>query len=176
VSEQPGRYQRSAAGLVGAMIVLVGLIVAFVVVRNAVRVDPPSPVHAVDYTPQLEVARAQADFHVLAPTDVPPGWRITQAVFTPGAQAHWHLAGLTDRGRYVGLEQARRSGRSMVAEYVDPQPSRGQPVTVDGRRWTTWTDDQGDLALVRSSSGTTALVVGHDVPRDELLAYVAGLR
>jgi hypothetical protein len=176
VSEQPGRYQRSAAGMAGALVVLVGVLVAFVVVRGAIREDPPSPVHAIDYRPQLDYARGEADFHVLAPSSLPAGWRITQATYTPGTDAHWHLAGLTADDRYVGLEQADRSVRSLLEEYVDPQPSRGGSVTVSGQRWSTWHDDGGDLALVRSGDGVTTLVVGHDVPREQLTGYVGRLR
>ena len=60
--------------------------------------------------------------------------------------------------------------------YVDAAATQGEPTTVEGRRWSTWTDDGGDLALVREDGGTTTLVVGHDVPADELEAFVASLR
>ena len=50
------------------------------------------------------------------------------------------------------------------------------PVDVAGRPWTTYTDPGGDLALVRTDGRATTLVVGHDVPREALLGYVAGLR
>ena len=43
-------------------------------------------------------------------------------------------------------------------------------------RWATYSDGGGDRALVRRDSGTTTLVVGHDVPQDELVAYAASLR
>lgn len=176
MSEQPGRYQRSAAGMVGAMLVLVAVLVVFVAVRGLVRESPPSPVHAVDYRPQAAYARSQADFHVLAPTSLPDGWRVTQATYTPGVREHWHLGALTDHDRYVGLEQADQPVRSMLEQYVDPRPSRGQPVTVAGRRWSTWHDDGGDVALVRGGEGVTTLVVAHDVSHAELVDYVTRLR
>jgi hypothetical protein len=64
----------------------------------------------------------------------------------------------------------------MVHEYVDRAASRGGSTDVAGRRWSTYTDSGGDLALVRRQGGTTTLVIGHDVPRSQLVAYVASLR
>ena len=42
--------------------------------------------------------------------------------------------------------------------------------------WTTYTDSGGDLALVRRAEGTTTLVVGHEVPQGDLVAFAASLR
>ncbi len=47
---------------------------------------------------------------------------------------------------------------------------------VGTRSWETWSDEGGDLALVREAGGTTTLVVGHEVPRDELVAFAESLR
>jgi hypothetical protein len=176
VSEQPGRYQRTAPGMVGAMIVLVLLVVGFAVVGDLVRQEPPSPVSTVDYRPALDQARQQADYRVLAPERLPAGWRATQVQFSPGPEQHWHLAFLTDEGRYVGLEQARTGPQPLLHEYVDAEPVEGQPVTVDGARWATWHDDGGDLALVRTEAGVSTVLVGHDVPTSELIDFLGRLR
>ena len=45
-----------------------------------------------------------------------------------------------------------------------------------GERWATWTDEGGDLALVRRVDGITTLVVGHEVPREDLVDFAASLR
>jgi hypothetical protein len=175
VSEQPGRYQRSAAGMVGAMLVLVGLLMAFVLIRGANRDDPPSPVRAVDYHSALEHARASAGFPLLAPPHLPPGWRATSVTFTPEPDAHWHLGLLTDQNRYIGLEQGDDPVRSMLTAYVDPDPAHGTDVTIDGRTWQSWSDSGGDQALVRRQGDTTTLVVG-TVSRTVLADYVESLR
>ena len=97
--------------------------------------------------------------------------------FNDQSQPRWHLGVLTDHDRYVGLEQAERPVRQMVQQYVDKDASRGAPVRGRrdrrGRRTPT---RGGDLALVRQDGATTTLVVGHDVPRAQLLAYTASLR
>ena len=176
VSEQAGRYQRSAAGMVGAMIVLVVAVVGFVVLRNVNQPEPSNPVRAVNYTPDLRYAREQASFHVLAPASLPAGWRATTVEYVPGAQESWHLGILTDTNRYVGLEQSKTPVGSMVEQFVDPHATKGAPVSVAGTTWSTWTDAGGDRALVRRASGVTTLVIGHDLSRQTLVDFTASLR
>jgi hypothetical protein len=162
--------------MVGAMLVLLVVVVAFVVFRDVNRSDPPSPVQDVEYAQAAEFAREQAGFELLTPPTLPAGWRATSVRFVPGADERWHLGMLTDEDRYVGLEQAEVSVESMLETHVDEVVERGEPVTVDGQRWETWTDEGGDLALVRRDGETTTLVVGHEVPVDELAAFTASLR
>ncbi len=162
--------------MVGALVVLLGLIAVFVVLRAVNRTTPPSPVHAIDYHQDVRYARKQAGIHLLAPPSLPAGWKATTVNYVDGAQEHWHLGCLTGAGRYVGLEQADRPVLTMVRAYVDPQPSRGAPVMIDGAAWKTYTDSGGDLGLVHRAGNTTTLVVGHDVARGELVTYVKSLR
>lgn len=163
-------------GMVGAMLVLVAVVVAFVVFRDVNRDDPVSPVRSVDYTNDAAYAREQASFDLLAPPSLPQGWQATTVEFVPGREDRWHLGLLTDAGRYVGLEQSDDPVESMLETHVDPTTEPGEPVLVDGVRWSTWTDAGGDLALVRRADGTTTLVVGHHVPREDLVGFASSLR
>lgn len=174
MSEQPGRYQRSASGMVGAMLVLLAVIAAFVAFRAINRNDPENPVRPVDYQQTLEYARSQAAFPLLAPPSLPKGWRATSVTFVP-RPTRWHLGVLTDDDRYIGLEQSRGSVADMVQRYVDQEAARGRPVEVDGKSWQTWTDAGGDTALSRVQDGVTTLVVG-TAGRDVLVDYVESLR
>ena len=176
MSEQSARYQRSVGGLLGALVVLVVLVVGYVVVRAVFTPRDSTPVRSVDYARVVPAARQAARFDLLAPERLPTGWRATSAGFTSGGRQHWHLGVLTDRSRYVGLEQGDRSVASMVDEFVDPGASHRAPTEVAGRIWATYADAQGDLALVSRQDRTTTLVVGHDVPRQELRSYVTSLR
>ena len=162
--------------MVGAMVVLVALIVGWIGFKALTTQDPDNPVKTVDYEQVVPAAKRTAPFDLVAPASLPDGWRATSVNFSDGAPAAWHLGVLTDRDRYVGLEQADRSVRKMLVEHVDEAPTRGEPVEVEGVRWATYSDGGGDRALVRRDSGTTTLVVGHDVPQDELVAYAASLR
>ncbi len=161
-------------GMVGAMIVLVAVVLAFVVLRDINRTDPESPVRAVEYEQTARFARQQAAIEVVAPEPLPEGWKVTSVEFVP-RPARWHLGQLTDEGKYVGLEQADRSPESMVETYVDQDATRGEEVTVEGDSWTSWTDAGGDTALVRSDGSTTTLVVGTADQR-VLVDYIKTLR
>lgn len=162
--------------MVGALVVSVGIILVFVVAREVTRSDLPSPVRDVDYAKVADFARRQAPFDLVSPASLPHGWRATTVDYVDGEDARWHLGMLTDEEQYVGLEQTDSSTQSMLETYVDEDTARGEPVDIDGTRWSTWTDEGGDLALVRSESEAAVLVVGHRVPRDELVAFVRSLR
>ena len=173
MSEQPGRYQRSASGMIGAMLVLLAVVGAFVVFRAVNRNEPESPVRTVDYQQTLDYARDQADFPLPAPASLPEGWRATSVDFVP-EPLRWHLGLLTDEDRYVGLEQSRSSVDKMVETYVDPEAIRGKPVQVEGQTWRTWTDEGGDTALTRETGEVTTLVVG-TAGLDVLVDFVESL-
>jgi hypothetical protein len=172
VSEQPGRYQRSTAGMLGAMLVLLLVVGAFVVFRELNRDEPPNPAVAQDFLTPAKYARTAADFPLLAPDRLPDGWIATSVSFTDGKRQAWHLGTLTDDRRYVGLEQAERPVDGMVEDYVDPEATQGDDVTIDGQTWQTFTDSGDDLAIVRQADGVTTLLVGpvSEATLEELLA------
>jgi hypothetical protein len=159
--------------MIGAMLVLLAVIGAYVAFRAVNRNEPESPVRAVDYQQTLDYARGQVDFPLLAPASLPEGWRATSADFVP-EPARWHLGVLTDEDRYVGLEQSRSSLEKMVETYVDREAVRGKTVQVEGEAWRTWTDGDGDTALTRVDDEVTALVVG-TAGLDVLVDYVESL-
>lgn len=174
MSEQPAKYQRSTGGLIGALIVSVVVVLGFVLLRDLGRSEVEAEVKEVDYQQVLEYTRDQVDFEPLAPATLPEGWRATSARMTP-QPARWHLGVLTDQDRYIGLEQSRSSEANMVRRYVDAEAVEGDPVTIDGRTWNTWTDEGGDNALSRVNDGVTVVVVG--TPDQELLVdYAESLR
>ncbi len=174
MSEPAGRYQRSAAGMIGAMLVLLAVIAAFVAFRALNRNNPDSPVQPVDYQQTLDYARGQVDFPLLAPESLPKGWRATSVDFVP-EPPRWHLGVLTGQNRYVGLEQSRTSVHDMVDKYVDPDAAPGRPVQVRGESWRSWTDPGGDTALTLEQNGVTTLVVS-TTGQDVLVGYVESLR
>jgi hypothetical protein len=176
VSGQAGRYQRSGVGMIGALVVLLVLIGGYVALRSLTSNDPVRVVKAVDYRQTAAFARRSADFHVLVPGRLPAGWRVTTVSYRPAPAQHWHLGALTDKGRYVGLEQGAEPVRSMVGTYVDQDAVAGRGADVAGSTWRSWTDSGGDLAFTRRNRRTTTLVVGHDVPRQELVGYITSLR
>jgi hypothetical protein len=175
MSERPGRYQRSFSGMVGAMIVLVLVVALFVAFRAINRSQPESTVDAVDYTQPAEFAREQARFPVLAPSELPAGWRATSVRFDNGRDQAWHVGFLTRDDDYVGLEQADETAEDLVEQYVDQDATEGDPVALDGEEWQSWTDEGGDTALVRETDEVTTLVVG-TVDQETLVEFVHTLR
>jgi hypothetical protein len=175
MSETPGRYQRSFSGMVGALVILVLVILAFVGFRGLVRNDPASPVKPVDYEQDASYARDVAPFPVLAPRRLPAGWIATSVEYNQIGKPSWHLGTLTADRHYVGLEQSRTPVAKMVARFVDPEAVRGADVRLAGRSWQTWTDAGHDLALVTADPKVTTLVVG-PVSRSTLERFVRTLR
>ena len=174
MSERPGRYQRSFAGMIGAMLVLLGAVAAFVLFRDAVRDEPETPVRAIDYERPAEYAAEQASFDLVAPRELPEGWKATSVRYTPGRAESWHIGFLTDEGRYIGLEQADELLSTMVRDHVDEDAVQGDDVEIDGETWQGWTDEGGDTALVREERDLVTLVVG-TADRDTLVEFVRSL-
>jgi hypothetical protein len=178
VSEQGGRYQRSFSGMVGAMVVMVALIVAFVVLRGLNRTDPSVEPDRVDYLDVVSgVARAGGE-PVVYPPELPDGWFATSAVF--GVKGIWSLSLLTDEEHFVGVRQARgtESVEDLVATYVDDAATEGDLVTLDSPladEWRSFTDSGGDYALVAEVDDSTVLVVG-TAPDQEIQDLTASLR
>jgi hypothetical protein len=142
------RLQRSYAGMVGALIVVVVLGVLVVVLNGSD--DKTTPVRTVDWAAWVKAGRAERQLALFAPTKLPAGWRATSVRYTGGNEARWHLGLLTDSGKYAGIEESRPSTSDLVEQYVDQDAVRGRDVTVAGETWQTWTDAGGDYAVVRA--------------------------
>jgi hypothetical protein len=164
-----GRYQRSSGGLIGALLVTVGAVIAFAVFRALTTDDAPTPIRAVDYAAVVQGARSDGKLAVLAPEWLPLGWKATSATYTRGVSPTWHLGMLTGERKYVGVEEARTSIRSLVDEHVDESAQRGKDVTIGNEKWQTWTDSGGDYAVARVLDGPkgaqeSVLVLGSAPP------------
>jgi hypothetical protein len=178
---RPNRYAGPWTGMVGALLVVVGVVVLFVVWRALNRDNDAVPPPTVDYQNWLSSVHADGRLAGLAPASLPAGWRPTSAQFGAGASPHWHLGVLTRDGQYVGLEEGLDPLADQVHQYVDDAARRGPDVRIGGRTWQTWTDAGGDYAVVRQQpapKGTvpeTVLVVG-SAPPDQVRAFAASLR
>jgi len=174
------RYQRSSGGLVGALLVTVLAVIAFVVFRGVIRDDAPTPVRAVDYVTAVEAARADQQLLVLAPDRLPLGWKMTSAAYDDGPSPAWHLGALTDDTKYVGVEESRSSIEDLVEEHVDAAAERGRDVAIAGETWQTWTDAGGDYAVARSlaagGSRTESVLVVGTAPEREIRDYAGTLK
>ncbi|UYM06244.1 DUF4245 domain-containing protein [Solicola gregarius] len=149
--------------------VLAGLVVAF---TAFLRDDPPKPASDVDYRQIATEASEGVDYPLLAPADVPDGWRANAARLDPGDPPSWHLGMVTADDDYVGLEQAEASVGSMVKKYARGARSDGT-ASLGGETWSVRVADD-ETTFVRRDSDVTVLVTG-DAPRDEMEGYVESL-
>jgi hypothetical protein len=180
VSEQPGRYQRSPAGMVGALIVTVLVIVAFVAFRALNRTGLDVEPQRVDYL--AEVGYAQQELQtsrpdLVYPARLPAGWYATSITFSTGGAPGVELSMLTPDDQYVGFVQSSLTTPELLTKYVDAHPAPGPPVRVSGSvagDWGTWTDAGGDTALVAEHEGQALLVFG-TVSKDQLEQLAASL-
>ena len=159
MSEQSARYQRSASGMVGAMLVLLLLIGAFLGFRALNRDDLAVEPEGVDY--REVVGFAQADgWTVVYPESVPGDWRAT-SVDSASEQA-WGIGFLSPEG-FVGVRQSGASVDELLATYVDEDVEPGGSVAVDSsisRTWRAYSDAGGDLGYLATVGGHRVLVYG----------------
>lgn len=162
MTEQPGRYQRSTSGMVGALLVTVLVILAFVAFRACSRTNLDVRPDHVDYLTPVHDAQ-QAGDHLVYPATLPSGWYATRVDYLPGDKPQLGLSLLTGANRYVGVQLSPLPVPELLTRYVDPQPTAGAPVTLDRgvvTRWNTWTDAGGDTALVARWRGESLMVFG----------------
>lgn len=171
------RTQRSVAGMVGALIVVVAIGVVWVKIGGSGQ--KATPIRTVDWSSWVKAGRTDHQLMVFAPTALPSGWRATSVDYAAGAAAHWHLGLLTGSGKYVGIEESRDSAEQLAQQYVDEAAVRGADVTVAGATWQTWTDSGGDYALVRpvalGGRPYETVLVGGSGGRADIRAFVATL-
>jgi hypothetical protein len=158
VSEQPGRYQRSFSGMVGALVILLVGIGAFVIFRAVTREDVEVEPESIDYLEAVGFAQ-DADWEVAYPPSVPQGWQATSVESNPGRE--WGIGFLTPDG-FAGIHQSEGSSSDLLETYVDEEPTEGEPVTIAGQEWEAWSDDGGDRGYLGEVDGQQVLVYGSE--------------
>ena len=177
-SGDAGRYTRSSAGMIGALLVTLLVIGAFVGLRALNRTDVDVKPDKVDYLAQVRYAQ-ESGASLVYPAKLPSGWYATTMTYAPGKPPELELSMLTGAGQYVGFVESARSVPELLTTYVDPHPASAPPVTVAGSvvtEWSTWTDGTGDTALAATrgaGASQESLLVFGTVPRAQL-AQLAG--
>ncbi len=174
--EQPGRYQRSTAGLVAAMLVTVVAVGALVLVRDLFRNDLTTRPQPVDYLAAVRYAQ-ESDIEVVYPRSVPEDWIATTAGLTPGEPPAWGVGLLTDEERFVGVRQEQRSLDHLLDTYVDEDTSALPEAGIDSAvadSWQVFEDDGGDRAYAAEVGETVILVYG-SAPQADLEQVVGEL-
>ena len=155
-------YQRSASGLVGALLVTLLVIGAFVAFRALNRDELEVGPEAVDYREQAGLAQA-AGLDVVYPRNLPEGWQATNVEVAPGERPVWGVSLLTETERYIGIRQEDDQLDDLLATYVDEDVRARPDARVDGsvaERWQLFEDDGGDLAYAAELADQWVVVYG----------------
>jgi Protein of unknown function (DUF4245) len=171
---KPSRHQRSMAGMIGAMLSTLLVILGFVALRGFTRdqVEVESP--PVDYLDAVGAA-ADAGLALVHPRELPAGWRATSVDLTRDESPEWTLGMLTDDGRFVGIRQETESADDLAVVALDEDAVEGDEVTVSSAvsdTWTVWTDEGGDTGYAAAVGEETVLVYG-SAPAEDLEEVIA---
>ncbi|MBM9459768.1 DUF4245 family protein [Nocardioides sp. zg-536] len=165
-SGRPGRYQRSAWGLVVSLLVTVVALAGLYAFTGAFRNDFEIKPEKVDYLASVAAAQ-QAGLSPAYPASLPKGWIATGAEVTPGDRPVFTLRMLTDENRFVGVRQEDASIGSLVSRWVDEDAEDAEGYTVPAsvtapvaREWEGFVDASGDTAYAAEVGEETVLVFG----------------
>jgi hypothetical protein len=162
------------------LVILIPLVIITVLLtRNA---DQPD-VETVEWEPTASQAARQAPFEVLAPAELPVGWRATRVTWTPeggteptgeeSVRNRWRLGVLTDQEIYLELVQGDKQPKKLV-EMVTREGIDDGSSTIEGEPWNRLiSPDRRTRSLVRTTPRVTTVVTG-DTSYQQLESY-AGL-
>jgi hypothetical protein len=170
----------------GDLIRSLALIVIPLVVIAIIFTDVPDdhPVKEVDWKPVLATAQKQAPFDVLAPTNLPEGWRATRVNWVPQGRPYlngeasprnlWQIGFLSPDDVYIDLNQ----GDARPQEMVDQQSREGTPdgnSVIAGQTWQRLMSPDGRTRSLVLHGPSATVVVSADLPYEALEAYAATL-
>lgn len=153
------RRMGSAADMVRSMLVVLVLV-------GVVLVLTPRPggqsARVVDYTAALQTARVAASYDVLAPAQLPDGWRVVQASSSqPAADVVvWHLGLQTPDGTYVTLEQSPDGSGPVTRQQTAKGQAQGS-VQEGGRTWQRLAAGEDRRSLLSRTPKVTTIVTGN---------------
>lgn len=168
-------YSRSSATFKNYAIslgIIVGILLLMYVVV-ATRSEEHIP--TVEYRPDAETLRSEADYPVTLPAeDLPEGWTPTSSHLDINEPMEWSLGFATPQDSHVMLTQSDGDPQAVIADRVQDADPVG---TVDSgdREWEHFDNNDDWRALVSQEDDATLIVSG---PADiDELAYMAeGLR
>jgi hypothetical protein len=147
---------------VGALLVTLLVIGAFVAFRALNRDELEVGPEAVDYREQAALAQ-EAGLDVVYPRDLPKGWQATNVEVVPGERPVWAVSLLTDAKRYVGIRQEDDQLDDLLSTYVDENVEVRPDVRVEGSvapQWQVFEDDGGDLAYAAELGDEVVMIYG----------------
>ncbi|HEY0238074.1 MAG TPA: DUF4245 domain-containing protein [Friedmanniella sp.] len=139
-----------------------------------------APVKVVDWRPAVAQARAQAPYPVLAPVNLPPGWRPVQATWVkagdaylngePSARNLWKLGFLTTDDVFIGLSQGDLQPVTFISDETRKGVADGQSVVGD-QTWARMVSPDGRTRSLVESTPKVTTIVSADLPYEALETY-----
>jgi hypothetical protein len=163
-----------------AVILVPILIITFLFTRNL----DDHPVNVVNYSAQLNQARQDSPYPVLAPAGLPATWRPTKAAWVPKGAPYlngepsvrnlWQLGFLSPEDTYVELNQGDALPEQFLEDYTREGATDGVS-QVNGQPWERRISlDERTRSLVRSTPSVTSVIVG-DTTYEGLEAFASTL-
>jgi hypothetical protein len=162
-------------------LILIPLVVIVIIFTNT---PDDHPVKEVDWKPVLATARKDAPFDVLAPTNLPEGWRATRVTWVPLGGPYlngeasprnlWQIGFLSPDDVFIDLNQ----GDVRPQEMVDQQSRTGTPdgnSVIAGQTWQRLLSPDGRTRSLVLHGPSATTVVSADLPYEALEAYVSTL-
>jgi hypothetical protein len=153
-SPRSSRGNPAIGDIVRSIVVIGVIILGLYAFGRLFTSTPENTVKTIDYVTVAEQARPAAAFPLLAPSELPKGWRATSARFQTNG---WHLGVLTDDDDYVGLEQLKGSADRAIDRFAEDSKSDGT-AQIAGQTWSVRTGPEGRLTYVRDEAGYATLV------------------
>lgn len=172
--KQRKRLRQTVRDMLLSMAVVLGAVLLLVAPWNW---RTPDPVKEVDPAPVIAGAVDAYDWPVLAPVDLPSGWRATSArIETAGdGQPVVVLGWVSPATQYVGLQQSPTAMTDFVPS-VTLKGVQGDDVTIGRDTWTRYVNAEDTRrSLVRTADGVTYIVTGTG-PWAEIEGFTATLR
>jgi hypothetical protein len=162
-------------------VILIPLVVITIIFTS---IPKDHQVKEVAWKSVLATARKEAPFEVMAPVNLPAGWRATRVTWVPQGQPYlngepsprnlWQLGFLTPEDAFIDLNQ----GDVAPQEMVDQQSRDGKPdgsSLVAGQTWQRLISPDGRTkSLVLHRPDVTTILSG-DLPYEALEAYASTL-
>jgi Protein of unknown function (DUF4245) len=174
--------QATAGDMIRSLALIVIPLVAIAIIFTNVPDD--HPVEVVDWKPVLATARKQAPYEVLAPTNLPPGWRATRVNWVPLGRPYlngeasprnlWQIGFLTPEEVYIDLNQGDIRADEMVDQQSREGIADGNSV-VAGETWERLVSPDGRTRSLVLHGAAATTIVSANLPYEGLEAYASTL-
>jgi hypothetical protein len=162
-------------------LIVIPLVAIAIIFTN---VPDDHPVEVVDWKPVLATARKQAPYEVLAPTNLPPGWRATRVNWVPLGRPYlngeasprnlWQIGFLTPEEVYIDLNQGDIRADEMVDQQSREGIADGNSV-VAGETWERLVSPDGRTRSLVLHGAAATTIVSANLPYEGLEAYASTL-